>query len=166
MCSTHAVGSVHQLRQWLEIVDLVHATRLVRQSTYFLEIVDPVWEKQFVAPLGRSISMIVRFANFFLDARSTISRKYMYRRVPGSLNIRGHVIPENKRPLPGMPRDTSELFLIKLVNWTTNWKNRFPPEKSNLTGIYNDKINFIPKPWNDPTVPTVILVRILWLKTI
>ncbi len=90
--------------------------------------------------------MIVRFANFFLDARSTISRKYMYRRGPGSLNIRGHVIPENKRPLPGMPRDTSELFLIKLVNLTTNWKNRFPPEKSNLTGIYHDKINFIPKP--------------------
>ena len=62
------------------------------------------------------------------------------------LKIQGRVISGKQRPLPGTPRDSPEVFTMKLINYTINQKNRFPPKKSNLTGIYNDKFSFVPKP--------------------
>ena len=48
------------------------------------------------------------------------------------LKIQGRVISGKQRPLPGTPRDSPEVFMIKLINYTINQKNMFPPEKSNL----------------------------------
>ena len=50
---------------------------LVRQITYFLEIVDLVSKKKFKPPSRWSISIISCGLNFFFDTRSTISRKYV-----------------------------------------------------------------------------------------
>ena len=62
------------------------------------------------------------------------------------LKIKGRIISGKQRPLPGTPRDSPEIFMIELINYTINQKNRFPPEKSNLTGVYHDEIKKVAKP--------------------
>ena len=62
------------------------------------------------------------------------------------LKIQGRVISGTQRPLPATPRDSPEVFTIKLSIYSINKKNMFSQEKSNLSCIHNDKINSVPKP--------------------
>ena len=45
-----------------------------------------------------------------------------------------------------------------LYNYKGKYTNRDHSQKMDLNGKYNAKLDVIPKPWNDPTVPAVILV--------